>query len=241
MRPPILIVARQSATLLGLAQAVLKFGYQIVTAYPEAVELDRAERVGPALVLVRPPAEPDQRRRCLDLIKVRFRDKGLPILACVATDLEQQEVRAALGNVPVLVGSPLKLNDLYLRMHEMFDLAKRRELRIRADLAVAHREQGIYTNDFYNYDTIRSISLGGCFVETQAPYPVGTAIEMVFCVGSGSRSLQLKAKVCRNGKGDSGAESGMGVQFEDATDQQREILESFLMGHLGTMDLPAKL
>ena len=35
MRPPILVIARQSATLLGLAQAVLKFGYQIVTAYPE--------------------------------------------------------------------------------------------------------------------------------------------------------------------------------------------------------------
>lgn len=241
MRPPILVVARQSATLLGLAQAVLKFGYQIVTAYPDPVELDRAERVGPALVLVRPPAEPEARKRCLDLIKARFRNRGIPVLACVSNAQEEQDVRAVLGNLPVLVGSPLRLNDLYLRMHEMFDLAKRRELRIRADLAVAHREPGIYSEDYYNYDTIRSLSLGGCFIETQTPYPVGTAIEMVFCVGSGSRSLRLKGKVCRNGKGDSDAEIGMGVQYEPLSEQDREVLESFLMGHLGTLDLPAKL
>jgi Tfp pilus assembly protein PilZ len=190
---------------------------------------------------VRPPAEPEARKKCLDMIKARFRDKGLPVLACVSNNVEETDVRAALGTVPVLVGSPLKLNDLYLRMHEMFDLAKRRELRIRADLAVAHRELGIYTNDFYNYDAIRSLSLGGCFVETQAPYPVGTSIEMVFCVGSGSRSLRLKGRVCRNGKGDSGAETGMGVEFQSVPDQEKGILESFLMSHLGTLDLPAKL
>lgn len=241
MRPPILIVARQSATLLGLAQAVLKFGYQIVTAYPDAVELDRAERVGPALVLVRPPAEAEARKRCLEMIKTRFRDRALPILACVSNAQEEADVRAILGKIPVLTGSPLQLNDLYVRMHEMFDLAKRRELRIRADLAVAHRETGIYTDDFYNYDTMRSLSVGGCFIETQAPYPTGTSIELVFCVGGGSKSLRLKGKVCRTGKGDSDAESGMGVQFNELSDQDREALEAFLMSHLGTLDLPAKL
>src|SRR5262245_33861951 len=126
MRPPVLIVARQSGTLLGLAQAVLKFGYQIVTAYPEAGQVERAERIGPALVIVRPPAEEEARRKCLDLVKKRFRDRGMPVLACVAADKEADEVRAVLGQVPILVGSPLRLNDLYLRMQEMFDLASRR-------------------------------------------------------------------------------------------------------------------
>jgi Tfp pilus assembly protein PilZ len=241
VRPPILVIARQSATLLGLAQAVLKFGYQIVTAYPDPIELDRAERVGPALVLVRPPAEPEARRRCLDLIRARFRNRGIPVLACVSNAEEESDVKSVLGNVPVLLGSPLKLNDLYLRMHELFDLAKRRELRIRADLAVAHREPGMVADDYYNYDTIRSISLGGCFIETQNPYPVGTVIELVFCVGSGSRSLRLKGKICRNGKGDSGAEIGMGLQFETLSERDRETLEAFLLGQLGTLDLPASL
>jgi uncharacterized protein (TIGR02266 family) len=241
MRPPILIVARQSATLLGLAQAVLKFGHQIVTAYPDAVEVERAERIGPSMVIVRPPAESEARSRCLELIRARFRDRGTPVIACVATREEERETKAILGTIPILVGSPLKLNDLYVRMSEMFDLAKRRELRIRAELAVAHREPGIYATDFYHYDTIRSLSLGGCFIETETPYPAGTAIEMVFCVGAGSRSLNLKGKVIRVGKGDNGSIDGMGVQFEALAEDSRSTLESFLMTHLGTLDLPAAL
>jgi hypothetical protein len=241
MRPPVLIIARQSGTLLGLAQAVLKFGYQIVTAHPEPGEIERAERVQPALVILRPPADAEARAKCLDLVKKRFRGRGIPVLACVAGAQEEQDVRAALGQIPVLSGSPLRLNDLYLRMHELFDLAARRELRIRAELAVAHREPGIYSDDHYNYDTIRSLSLGGCFIESQVPYPVDTAIELVFCVGSGSRSLRLKGKVIRVGKGDSGAEVGMGVQFLPLPADDRSVLEGFLMSQLGTLDLPAAL
>jgi uncharacterized protein (TIGR02266 family) len=241
VRPPILIVARQSATLLGLAQAVLKFGHQIVTAYPEQAEVERAERIGPSLVIARPPAEPEARKRCLDLIKARFRDRGTPVIVCVATPDEEREARSVLGSIPILVGSPLRLNDLYLRMSEMFDLAKRRELRIRAELAVAHREPGVYATDYYHYDTIRSLSLGGCFIETETPYPAGTAIEMVFCVGAGSRSLNIKGKVVRVGKGDDGAADGMGVRFDTLIDDTRSALESFLMTHLGTIDLPAAL
>jgi Tfp pilus assembly protein PilZ len=241
VRPPVLIIARQSATLLGLAQAVLKFGYQIVTAYPEGPEIERAARVGPALVVVRPPAEEEARRRCLALVQQHFGRAGLPILVCISNAQEEQEVRAILGNVPTLVGSPLKLNDLYLRMHEMFDLARRKELRIRTELAVAHREPGLYSADYFNYDTIRSLSAGGCFIETQTPYPIGTTIEMVFCVGSGSRSLRLKGKVIRNGRGDLDAESGMGVEFAETGDAERSVLESYLMSQLGTLDLPATL
>jgi len=128
-------------------------------------------------------------------VKKRFRDRGMPVLACVADEKEAEEVRAALGQVPILAGSPLRLNDLYLRIHEMFDLASRRELRIRTELAVAYREPGIYTGDQYNYDTIRSLSLGGCFIESQAPFQVGMKIELVFCVGSGSRSLKVAGRV----------------------------------------------
>ena len=241
MRPPVLIVARQSATLLGLAQAVLKFGYQIVTAYPDAAEIERAVRVGPALVVVRPPAEEEARRRCLQLVQTHLKRVGLPILVCVSSKEEEQEVRGLIAGVPTLVGSPLKLNDLYLRMHEMFDLAKRKELRIRTELAVAHREPGLYAADYFNYDTLRSLSAGGCFIETKTPYPNGTAIEMVFCVGVGSRSLHLTGKVIRNGRGDTDAEIGMGVEFAGLSDEERSLLEGYLMSQLGTLELPATL
>jgi hypothetical protein len=216
MRPPVLLIARQSGTLLGLAQAVLKFGYQIVTAYPEPGEVERAERMQPALVILRPPADAEARGRCLDLVKKRFKGRGIPVLACVSNAQEEADVRAVLGQVPILTGSPMRLNDLYIRMHELFSLAARRELRIRTELAVAHREPGIYTDDHYNYDTLRSLSIGGCFIETQVPYPVDTSIEMVLCVGAGSRSLRLQGKVIRVDK--AGAVGARVVPDEPARD-----------------------
>lgn len=241
MRQPILVIARQSATLLGLAQAVLKFGYQMVTAYPDEAEIARAERMGPALVVVRPPAEPSVRLSCLRIVKTRFQDRAIPILACVSSPEEEGEVRAILGSVPVLVGSPLRLNDLYLRMQELFDLAKRRELRIRTELAVAHREVGLQDEDRYRYDTLCSLSRGGGFIATRDPYPVGTPVELVFCVGVASRSLKLRGRVVRHGTVDPGKETGMGITFDRLPEDAASLLESYLVTQLGSLDLPVAL
>ena len=110
--------------------ALLKFGYQLITAYPDDVELKRAEKVQPALVVLRPPLEEEERRPCLEAVKRHFRDRGIPVLACVAIPEESESVRAVLGDVPVLTGSPIRLNDLYARIQEMFKVARRKELRI---------------------------------------------------------------------------------------------------------------
>jgi hypothetical protein len=140
MRPAVLVVACQSLTLLGLAQALLKFGYQLITAYPDETELKRAGKVHPALVVLRPPLEEEERRTCLDAVKKHFRDRGIPVLTCVSIPEEADSVRAVLGEVPVLTGSPIRLNDLYARIQEMFKVARRKDLRITAELVVAHRE-----------------------------------------------------------------------------------------------------
>lgn len=240
MRPAVLVVARQSLTLLGLAQALLKFGYQLITAHPDEVELKRAERIHPALVVLRPPLEEEERRACLQAVKKHFRDRGVPVLACVSIPEEAESVRAVLGEVPVLTGSPIRLNDLYSRIQEMFEVARRKELRITAELVVAHREPGVYSDDFYYYDTLTSLSLGGCFIKTETPSPIDSKIELVFCVGAASDSLKVTGTVMRHGQGDD-AEGGMGIRFDPMSSETTERLESYLMSHLGTMELPATL
>ena len=79
MRPSILIVARQSPTLLGLANAVLKFGYQIMTAYPEPEELARLGSTMPSLVLLRPASE-EGMIPFLRIVRERFHDRGVPVV-----------------------------------------------------------------------------------------------------------------------------------------------------------------
>ena len=240
MSRPVLIVTPQSIMMLGLAQALLKFGYQILTAYPNEVELERAERIQPALVVLRPPGAVEERDRCLRLIKERFRARGVPVLACVSDAAEEAIVRKQVGPIPILVGSPLRLNELYARIQEIFDLARRAELRITTEIAVAHREPGLYAPDFYYYATITSLSPKGCFIKTDNPYPVDTKVELVFCIGSAARSVKVSGRVCRNGPGGTGGE-GMGVAFGDVPEETLARLESFLMGHLGTLEVPATL
>ena len=60
---PVLIVAPQLETLLGLSQALLKFGFQIMTAYPQAPDVERGARMHPVLVLLCPPADAGESTR----------------------------------------------------------------------------------------------------------------------------------------------------------------------------------
>jgi CheY-like chemotaxis protein len=240
MRPPVLIVAPQSLTLLGLAQAMLKFGYQITTAYPDPAELERVEKIKPTIVVLRPPLEEEQRDLCLREIKQRFHDRGIPVLVCVTDQDEERSVRDRLGDVVTLVGSPLRLNELYAQLQVIFRTARRAELRISTELVVAHREPGLTAKDFYDYDTLTSLSLNGCFIKTETPYPMDSAIEMVFCIGSAAASFKISGTVRRVGEG-GGQDQGMGVTFEHVSEDTLRRLETFLMGHLGTMDMPATL
>src|SRR5712691_7531864 len=90
---PVLIVAPQLETLLGLSHAILKFGLQIMTAYPPALDVERCPRLMPSLVVLCPPAEAGDRTACLDRIRTHFRKRGVALLACVASEEEGRVVQ----------------------------------------------------------------------------------------------------------------------------------------------------
>ncbi len=84
--------------------------------------------------------------------------------------------------------------------------------------------------------------MGGCYIKTETPHPVGTAIEMVVCPGTASRPLRLRGRVRRHGTGDGAEEpAGMGIEFEALPEDVRAALESYLMSQIGTPGLPAEL
>ncbi len=78
MRPIVLIVAAQSPTLLGLAHATIKFGYQLLTAHPDQAKVKRMEALRPSLVLLRPPSDPEGFRRCLHLVRSELASRSVP-------------------------------------------------------------------------------------------------------------------------------------------------------------------
>jgi uncharacterized protein (TIGR02266 family) len=238
---PVLIVAPQLETLLGLSQALLKFGFQIMTAYPQAPDVERGARMQPLLVLLCPPAESGDRTACLDLIRTHFLKRGVAVLACVSSEDEGRAVQDGARGARLLVGSPLRLNDLYLKIQEVFATDRRRQLRIRTEMAVAHREPGIYGDDQFKYDSMTSLALGGCYVRTAAPLEIGTRVELVFSVGRTERSIRALGVVRRHGSPSTGEPPGMGIEFEALPEPGRSALETFLLDQLGTLDLPAAL
>lgn len=241
VRISVLVVASHPQTILGLAQAMLKFGYQIMTAYPDEAELQKIRKAQPNVVVLRPPTAPDEARACLDLVRSHFIDRDVPVIACVSSQAEESGVRERLGEIPVVTGSPLQLNDLYSRIQEMFHLARRRELRISMEMIVGHRVSPAAEDAYYDYDTMVSLSMNGCFIRTDEPYPIGSPVELVFSVGGGAESLRAIGRVCRHGSGSAETEEGMGVSFENISALDRSRLESFLMTHLGSAELPLGL
>ncbi len=241
-RRTVLVVASHCEVFLGLVQALLRFGYSIQTAYPLEAELDRAVRSNPDLAVVRPPSAGPDLQAFVEVIRTRVESKKIPILACVAAAAEEKFITDNLPSAKVLTGATLKLNELYGRVQDLLNLAARRELRITSELALAHREPGMYQEDFFYYDTILSLSQSGCFIKTDNPYAVGTTIEMIFFVGTPARKISATGRVCHQGE-ESGRSKrrGMGIQFEKLSPDDRAALDAFLLAQIGSSGMPARL
>jgi len=239
MRAIVIIVADSPATVLGLAQAMLKAGYQIATAGADAAELDLLEGMKPGMVLLRPPSELDRQEACLLMMKQRFIERGIPVITCVPTEEDAHRVRRICKGSPVLVGSPLQFTSLHALMEETLSLARRNEVRIRTDLSVAHREPGLGQGELYYYDSIISLSLSGCFIQTTTPWPLDARVDMAFCLGSGTSMLKISGTVRRHGMGSIETDGGMGVEFDGLTSEQRDAMESYLVTQLAPGEVGA--
>lgn len=74
--------------------------------------------------------------------------------------------------------------------------------------------------------TLTDLSLGGCYIETEAPFPEHT--EVMLCLKVGGMELQAHGvvRVMHGG-------FGMGVEFASGTPQQREEVENFIHSMIG--------
>jgi CheY-like chemotaxis protein/Tfp pilus assembly protein PilZ len=239
---PILVVSREDEFLRGMSTTLVKFGYSTRTSPVEEDALLQAAAAQTDAVVLDPPRDPGERKICLDAVRAIFLNNGVQVLVCSPTPEEGDDVQTRVRGAQVIVGAPLRLNDLYIRIQRMFDLVHRRELRISADLAVAHRLSSEEAPDRLAYDLIISLSPGGCFIRSPNPYPVGTAIQTDFCLGGASYRVQVTGHVCHHGHGRPGSPpGGMGIQFESMGYSDRALIEAFVIEQLGAPAFPATL
>ncbi len=60
----------------------------------------------------------------------------------------------------------------------------------------------------------RNINEGGLFVESEAPHPPGTPVDLEFSLPGSEDPLQIRAQVVRASAGEAGEPRGMGLEFE---------------------------
>lgn len=242
MIQPILVVSQEEEFLRGMSTTLVKFGYSTRTSSTGEEELLQSAAVKTDALVIDPPRDPGERKVCLEAVRAIFLNNGVQVLVCAPTPQEGDDAQARVRGAQVVVGAPLRLNDLYIRVQRMFDLVHRRELRISADLAVAHRPASEQGPDGYAYDLITSLSPGGCFIRSAKPYPIGSGIQASFCLGGAANRARVTGHVCHHGYGRRGAPpSGMGIQFESMGYTDRALIEAFVIEQLDAPAFPTTL
>lgn len=86
--------------------------------------------------------------------------------------------------------------------------------------------------DAFHYYHTRDVSLGGMFLETRRPFPVGTLLDLDFSLPDKKERVEVGAEVVRTvayDPGNPGANPGMGVAFSRISARDREALADFLV------------
>lgn len=71
----------------------------------------------------------------------------------------------------------------------------------------------------------RDINAGGIFIETEKPHAQGTEVSMQFHLPGSLDVLQTVGRVVRVSRGGVGSPPGMGIEFDELTDEDRSKID----------------
>ena len=71
----------------------------------------------------------------------------------------------------------------------------------------------------------RDINEGGLFIETEKPHQPGTEVSMQFRLPGSGEVLQTIGRVVRVSSGDIHSPPGMGIEFDELTDDDRLVID----------------
>ena len=97
--------------------------------------------------------------------------------------------------------------------------------RVPVQLLVDYRSGGNYLFDF-----CRDLGTGGVFIETTKPLSHGSVVELTFTLPDSKETLEAKGRVIwvQAAIAEKNLTAGMGVQFEEFTQEQRVVLQDFV-------------
>lgn len=99
--------------------------------------------------------------------------------------------------------------------------------RLQHELMVAYRAPG---GPVFSTHWAVNLSGGGMFINTSAPLPVHSSVELVVSLPDARAPLELNGRVARVSAADNAEHhtAGMGIEFVDVDDDKRERIERFV-------------
>jgi len=106
---------------------------------------------------------------------------------------------------------------------------KRRHARFPVKIRIRYRTTGGFFQDY-----AQNLSIGGIFIETDDPLPMGTRLSLEFCLPDLDSAIRTDGVVVHRipGRRAGGStEGGMGIQFSELDDKNRKLLEEYARVH----------
>lgn len=100
--------------------------------------------------------------------------------------------------------------------------------RIPIQLLVDFQSDGNYLFDF-----CEDLGTGGLFIQTQAPLPEGSKIDLTFTLPDSKKTISTSGKVIwvQESSAETNKKAGMGVQFDKFDTGERKELQDFIIRH----------
>jgi type IV pilus assembly protein PilZ len=97
--------------------------------------------------------------------------------------------------------------------------SRRADLIVRVDYATVDELFSEFTRD---------INEGGLFIETEKPRSIGTEVTMRFNLPGSEDGIETVGRVVRISSGDELSPPGMGIEFDDLTDEDRTRINALI-------------
>jgi len=221
MPKQILALHSQKQFLDSLEMVMGNWGYPIETASSPQELNNRLRKIKPKLLLLEGGLLSDEQLGSLPLLSRQAKSKET-VIALLGPSPKEKGLTAAHYQLEL----PLNIFTLYEMVQKCFEAVPRQDVRIKLRLPGMVRPGDRH----FNLGEVLCLSAGGMFIRSGTPIATGTQLEIILPLLGMKRELEITGEVIYQvvPTVENNYSQGIGIRFENVTDDARTLLEQYL-------------
>ena len=217
----VLIVSQNHTASLFDSEFLRHPDIRLLTAFPDDGAFEIAHRERPSLIIGE-LAQPGHAGLafCHDLAKSTV-TRSIPLILVVAPELWDAASRT---RADVVLGKPIDRREFFDAVRRFVPLPGRQTRRLNVNLRFIFRTEDQVAQAFS-----RDLSTKGAFLKTDRILPLGTRLDLRFCLPGVYEEVECRGVVrCTSSTRSTGELGGFGLEFEGLSEEQLDLLETFI-------------